>query len=57
MMYDSETWAVKAEDEQRLVEAEKRMVRCMCGVTLSDRKMQPITSYSTFATKHTSAQN
>src|SRR5277367_1456043 len=40
MMYGSETWAVKAEDEQRLVQAENRMMRWMCGVTLSDRCSQ-----------------
>ncbi len=38
MMYGSETWAMKVEDMQRLERAENMMIRCMCGVTLKDRK-------------------
>ena len=37
LVYASETWAVKIEDEQRLKRAENAMVRWMCGVTLRDR--------------------
>src|SRR5258706_206111 len=37
-MYGSETWAMKAEDMQRLERTERMMVRLMCGVTLRDRK-------------------
>ena len=32
---DSDTWAMKADDMQRL---ERMMIRWMCGVRLSDRK-------------------
>ena len=35
MMYSSETRAVKAEDEQKLVRAEDRMFQWMCWVKLS----------------------
>ena len=38
LMYGSETWAMKAEDMQRLERTERMMVRLMCGVTLRDRK-------------------
>src|ERR1043165_3590801 len=37
LLYGSETWAMKAEDEGRLQRAENAMVRWMCGVTLRDR--------------------
>ena len=37
MVYGSETWAMKAEDMQRL-ERTERMIRWMCGVRLSDKK-------------------
>jgi hypothetical protein len=37
MIYGSETWATKVEDLQRLVRAERMMVRWMCGVTLRDK--------------------
>jgi hypothetical protein len=37
MIYGSETWATKVEDVNRLVRAERMMVRWMCGVTLKDR--------------------
>ena len=38
MMYGSETWAMKVDDVQRLERTEKMMIRCMCGVTLKDKK-------------------
>ena len=34
--YASETWALKIEDEQRLVLCENAMVRWMCGVSLKN---------------------
>ena len=34
LVYGSETWAMKAEDMQRLERAERMMVRWMCGKTL-----------------------
>jgi hypothetical protein len=37
MLYGSETWPMKVDDTQRLVRAERMMVRWMCGVTLRDR--------------------
>ena len=37
MTYGSETWATKAECEQKLERAERRMVRWMCGVSLRDQ--------------------
>ena len=38
-VYVSETWAMKAEDMQRLEErTERMMIRWMCGVRLSDKK-------------------
>ena len=36
MVYGSETWAMKAEDMQRLERTERMMIRWMCGVRLSD---------------------
>ena len=38
MTYGSETWAMKAEDMQRLERTENMMVRWMCGVTLKNRR-------------------
>src|SRR5258706_542922 len=38
LMYGSETWAMKAEDMQRLERTERMMIGLMCGVTLTDRK-------------------
>ena len=38
LVYGSETWAMKAEDIQRLERTERMMNRWMCGVKLSDRK-------------------
>ena len=38
MVYGSETWAMKAEDMQRLERTERMMIRWMCGVKLSDTK-------------------
>jgi len=37
-VYGSETWAMRVEDMNRLVRAERMMVRSMCGVSLRDRK-------------------
>jgi len=37
MTYASETWTIKAEDEQRLERNENAMLRWMCGVSLQDR--------------------
>ena len=37
LVYASETWAMKIEDEQRLERAENAMIRWMCGVTLRDK--------------------
>ena len=36
LVYASETWAMKIEDEQRLERAENAMISWMCGVTLRD---------------------
>ena len=36
MLYGSETWAIKREDEQRYERNEMRMVRWMCGASLRD---------------------
>ena len=36
--YGSETWAMNADDLDRLGRAERMMVRKMCGVSLKDRK-------------------
>ena len=33
----SETWPMKREKELTLQQAEMRMIRCMCGVKLTDR--------------------
>ena len=38
MLYGSETWVIKKEDERRCERNEMRMVRWMCDVTLKDRK-------------------
>ena len=38
MIYGSETWAVNAEQEAKLETTEMRMVRCMCGVSLTEKK-------------------
>ena len=38
LVYGSETWAMKAEDMQRLKRTERMMNRWMCDVKLSDRK-------------------
>src|SRR5208282_561396 len=38
MVGGSETWAMKAEDMQRLERTDRTMIRWMCGVGLSDRK-------------------
>jgi len=37
MLHGSETWSVRKENEVALQQAEMRMVRWMCGVTLQDR--------------------
>ena len=37
LVYDSETWALKVEDKQRLVWCKNAMVRWMCGVSLKNR--------------------
>ena len=37
LVYASETWAMKIEDEQRLERAKNVMIRWMCGVTLRDK--------------------
>jgi len=38
MLYGSETWVIKKEDERRYERNEMRMVSWMCNVTLKDRK-------------------
>ena len=38
MVYGSETWAMKAEDMQRLERTERMMMIWLCGVRLSDKK-------------------
>ena len=38
MVYGSETWAMKAEDVQRLERTERMMIRWMCDVRLNDKK-------------------
>ena len=38
MVYGSETWATRVEDMNRLLKAERMMVRSMCGVSLKDGK-------------------
>ena len=37
-VYASETWAVRAEEEQRMERNENVMLRWMCGVRLKDIK-------------------
>ena len=37
MVYASETWAVRVEEEQRMDRNENVMFRWMCGVTLRDK--------------------
>jgi len=37
MLHESETWAVRKENEVALQRAEMRMVRWMCGVKLQDK--------------------
>ena len=37
MVYASETWAVRVEQEQRMERNENVMLRLMCGVTLRDK--------------------
>ena len=37
MVYASETWAVRVEEEQRMERNENIMLRWMCGVTLRDK--------------------
>ena len=38
MVYGSETWVMKKEEEGVLLRAERAMVRMMCGAKLRDRK-------------------
>ena len=38
MLYGSETWAANTAQVARLSRAEMRMVICMCGVSLRERK-------------------
>ena len=38
MLYGSETWAANTEQVARLSRAEMKMVGCMCGVSLKERK-------------------
>jgi len=37
MVYGSETWPMRVEDQQRLERAERMMIRLMCGVSMRDR--------------------
>jgi len=37
-VYGSETWAMRVEDMNRLVKADRMMVRSLCGVSLRDGK-------------------
>ena len=39
MVYGSETWALRKEDESVLQRAERAMVRIICGVKLRERKI------------------
>ena len=39
MVYGSETWALRNEDESVLQRAERAMVRIICGVKLRERKI------------------
>ena len=36
MLYGSETWAMRVEDQRRMERAEMRMLRWMCGVSLAE---------------------
>ena len=38
LIYETETWAMKADDLRSLERTERMMVRWMCGVSLKDRK-------------------
>ena len=38
MVYGSDSWAMKADDMQRLERTERMMIRWMCSVRLRDRK-------------------
>ena len=38
MVYATETWAVRVEEEQRMERNENVMLRWMCGVRLKDIK-------------------
>ena len=42
LTYGTETWAMKTENRQNLGRAEHMMVRCMCGVSLKDRKRSEV---------------
>ena len=37
VVYDSETWSMRAEEMRRMERTERMMIRWMCGVTLKDR--------------------
>ena len=37
LLYGSETWPMKAEDETRIQRNDRKMVRWICGVKMSDR--------------------
>ena len=37
VVYASETWAIRVEEEQRMERNENVMLRWMCGVTLRDK--------------------
>ena len=37
MVYGSETWPMRVEDQQRLERTERMMIRLMCGVSMRDR--------------------
>jgi hypothetical protein len=38
MLYGSETWPLRAEDERKIARNDMSMIRYLCGVKLSDRK-------------------
>ena len=42
MVYGSETWVMKKEEEGVLLRAERAMVRMMCGAKLRDRKSSKV---------------
>ena len=42
MTYGSETWPMKKENEDNLTRAERRMIRMICGVTLSKRQRSEV---------------